>query len=382
MFLQVMVTLINNWVFYSNIPKKYFNKWIKDQNEFSGKIQQNIFYTPILWQHFVNSVIKVPMMGINCELCFQNFDLDFFFFFFFQRKKGIQRRWPSCAIWMRDGSRQAEGGETSLSRVGVDGRVCQSISMSVSIVLNEEDICIEKTVCLYSELGKNVSLYIGRKRFVRVYNWQLRERFPVDGYLICNEINTWKRGHLIIINLFFPWTWNGTVVLFSVLFFFIDFHNVMLWISSLFLWCSKFLSFCHFFMCCLCCLVSVTKILYHCSGLIDKRSMLPLPSPTPENCLCTNTLLRDCYNFYCVTSGAFTFTFVQSHVQFPCMKKLTGEPNSRESSEKKPPSLQVFWPLTSDTVRGLGHTQVMTLRCLLAIFLRTVLDLNPHPHPV
>ena len=57
-----------------------------------------------------------------------------------------------------------------MNRVGVDGRVCQSISMSVSIVLNEEDICIEKIVCLYSELGKNVSLYIGKKRFVRVYN--------------------------------------------------------------------------------------------------------------------------------------------------------------------------------------------------------------------
>ena len=54
------------------------------------------------------------------------------------------------------------------------------------------------------------------------------------------------------------------------------------------------------------------------------------------------------------------------------MKKLTGKPNSRESSEKNPPpppSLQVFRPLTSDSPRGLGHTQVMTPRCLPAIFL-------------
>ena len=50
------------------------------------------------------------------------------------------------------------------------------------------------------------------------------------------------------------------------------------------------------------------------------------------------------------------------------MKKLTGESNSRESSEKKPHSLQLFRPLTSDTLRGTGHTQVMTPRCLPAIF--------------
>ena len=60
-------------------------------------------------------------------------------------------------------------------------------------------------------------------------------------------------------------------------------------------------------------------------------------------------------------------------------KTIYEETYRRKSSEKKPPSLHVFQPFTSDTLRGPSHTQVRTPRGLPTIFLRTVLDSNPHP---